>query len=173
MLVLTPLEMMKKGLRFSGHRDNGYVDYHKDHVQEKYMSYFGSDSVALAMLWTDLQTTAIPGARIDNATEKDLNYFLAMHHWLKAYPTYNNLSNNKNVGGPNPCRDWTWRMVQRMAALKAAKIKWPVEFDQAISIIYCYSVDGVHFRKHEEYHRTMSKDPSWYSHKGHGPGIAY
>ena len=174
MLILTALEMMRKGLRFSGYKDNGFVDYSKEHVQEEYMSFYGSDSIALAALWNEMQTTAIPEARIENATEKVLNYFLATHHWLKEYSSYNNLAKiSKAIGGPDTCKAWTWAMVEKIAALKAAKIRWPDEFDDVNSIVYLYSVDGVHFRKQEEYHEEMSKNPKWYSHKGGGPGIMY
>ena len=82
MMILTALEMFKKGLRFNGYGDNGFVDYLKEHVQEDFSSYYGSDALSLAALWNELQTTAIPEARIENATEKQLNYYLATHHWL-------------------------------------------------------------------------------------------
>jgi len=174
MLIKTAHEMFQGGMQLFDFEDNGFMDYTKPHVQELYSSVLGSDAVTLANLWSDLQTTAIPEARIENATEKDLSYFLLAHNWLKEYPSFTSMAMKfSRLGVRSTISDWTWSMVLRIAALKPLKIVWPDEFDQPDSIVYQYSVDGVHFQKNEETHPTMSKDPSWYSHKGNGPGVAY
>lgn len=174
MLILTPLEMHKRGLKFCKYEDNGYIDYTKDHVQEAFSSTFGSDAVTLADLWSDLQTTTIPEARIKNATEKDLRYFLLTHRWFKEYSTFTAMAvEHQELGVRDTLSKRTWDMVLRIVALKPLVISWPDEFDRQNTVVYCYTVDGVHFRKYEETHETMSKDPSWYSHKGNGPGVAY
>jgi len=174
MKILTPLEMFKRGLKVCKFVDNGYIDYSKDEVQMEFNSVFGSDAVTLTELWSDLQMTAIPEARIDNATEKDLDYFLLTHIWLKQHKSYEAMSMQyQELGVRQTIADWTWLMVLRIAALKPLKVQWPDEFDQDNAVVCCYTVDGVHFKRYEVTHETLSKDPSWYSHKGNGPGIAF
>ena len=77
------------------------------------------------------------------------------------------------IGIHHTIREWTWDMTTKIAALLVNKVKWPDEFDQQNTAIYCYSVDGTHLRTYEQTHPTLSKDPTWYSHKGGGAGVAY
>jgi hypothetical protein len=73
----------------------------------------------------------------------------------------------------NTIKEKTVDMALRIAALKTTKIFWPDEFDRDDTRIYTISLDGVHFQGMEVTHPFLSKDPSWYSHKGNGPGLAY
>ena len=174
MLIKTPFEMFEQGLKLLRFDNNGCINYASDSMQEQFSSVFGSDAVTLAEIWADLQLTNIPEARIENATEKHLNYFLLTHHWLKVYPTFTSMALTFQAFGiRHTISDWVWSMVYRIAALKPTKISWPDEFDQQNAIIYCYTVDGTHFRCYEQTHAKLSKDPSWYSHKGNGAGVAY
>lgn len=86
----------------------------------------------------------------------------------------------------------SWFFLEKVALLKSQKIIWPPEWegsnyaaakekekkdkkDKKVHVItFGPSVDGVHGRIHEpSVGETRSKNPKWYSHKSHGPALAY
>ena len=68
-------------------------------------------------------------------------------------------------------RDLSWYYVGKIAALKAMKIVWPE--DHEWDTTYILRVDGTHFRLNEIRDEIMRKNPKWYSHKDHHPGLNY
>lgn len=175
MMILTPPQMFKKGLEFFSYEDNGYVDYKSEKMMAEFNSVLGSDAETLSDLWSALQTTNIPQARI-RGTEEHLKYFLATHHWLKTYPTWNHMAVNfKKID--LGCRDTiskkVFAMVRRFSYLMSTKITWPEEFNRDDTVTLIYTVDGKHCRVYEQPHPEMTKDRKWYSHKFKGPGVTY
>jgi hypothetical protein len=88
-----------------------------------FKAVYGIHPLVLAQIWEDLQSTAIPTARIDNTKKRSvrLKNFLRANHFLMRYPTererkvqYQNTS--KTV------RKWCWYFVERVKALKEQKV---------------------------------------------------
>jgi len=176
MMLLSKEEMFQKGLELFCYEDNGYINHASAEMTKTYSAVFGSDAATLANVWADLQTTNIAEARIENASEKDLKYFLACHHWLKSYATWMAMAvkfKKSGLGTRETISKRVWAMVRCIRALKVTKIKWPERFDRDDTETHIYSVDGKHCRCHEQMHPEFSKDSSWYSHKSGGPGVAY
>jgi len=174
MMILTPAEIYQKALAFFDFQDNGYVNHNTAKMKAQFMSVMGSDAVTLAALWSDLQTTSIAPAKIQNATEKDLTNYLATHHWLKCYPTFMAMAISfRFLGVRKIISDKIWDMLLRIAHLKEEKIKWPEDFSLEDSVINQYTVDGKHMCVYEQTHAILIKDKDWYSHKSSGPGVAY
>ena len=83
----------------------------------------------------------------------------------------------------------SWYFVEKIALLKSQKILWPTEWEESNYvaakeqeqidgklhvITFGPSVDGTHGRIHEpSVGETRSKNPKYYSHKTHGPALAY
>jgi hypothetical protein len=63
-----------------------------------------------------------------------------------------------------------WLFTRAIQALKEKKIKWVDRWNNEGSEIVIVSVDGVHCTISEPRQIPSSK---WYSHKTHGPGLAY
>lgn len=102
--------------------NNGYIDYASGKMQAHWSSSFGSDATTLAEMWADLQQTTIPEAQIENATEKDLDYFLLTHHWFKTYPTFMAMALTfQKLRIRHTISDWVWSFVYRIAALNTNK----------------------------------------------------
>ena len=135
----------------------------------RFESSYGFHPMIYAEIWHDLQTTAIPSARIDpTRIGVTLENFLFALLFFKTYPTEERLSGNWGYCEPI-VRKWAWFFLEKIAALKAEAIVWPGHW----STIFIISVDGVHCPYHEEKHPTLSKDPKLFSHKLNGPGLAY
>jgi hypothetical protein len=163
-----------KGFEFCGHTISPFVNYNTEKMQQDFNTKFGSNQYELSAIWADLQTTTVPGARIDNATERTLSYFLLTHHWLSCYPTNGEMAMDyKHLGHKETLREKTKLFTLKMALLRPIKIAWPAEFDQGNFRNYLFSLDGVHFEIMEVTHEELSKDPSWYSEKFNGPGMMY
>ncbi|KAH9095723.1 hypothetical protein LEN26_017765 [Aphanomyces euteiches] len=65
-------------------------------------------------------------------------------------------------------RKWTWQWIEALADLQ--KVDWSSRFDGANEGQSMFvSLDGTDFRINE----PSEFDPSWYSHKFHGPGLRY
>lgn len=108
--------------------------------------------------------------------------------FLKLYP-----SGSQQASTGEACRQtatkWDWYFLKQIAALKTRKIVWPSEWEpdnyaaakekertdgNVYVVNFGPSVDGTHGRIHEPaVGETRSKNPLWFSHKFHGPGLAY
>jgi hypothetical protein len=65
---------------------------------------------------------------------------------------------------------YLWRYAKGIQHLKSKKIKWVERWNNQGSEIVIVSVDGVHCTINEPRQLPSSK---WYSHKSHGPALAY
>jgi len=136
--------------------------------QVRLIANYGINSTALAQLWEDLQTTTIPGARLD-VKKRDLKMFFCTMNFLRRYHVEKEreakwYSDRKN-------RDDGWYYVQKIGLLKGIKITWP--FDNFGDDIWCISVDGTHFRTYEKRSATLNLDPSIFSYKNKCAGFNY
>ena len=87
-VVLTPSEMLSRGLNLVGWNDIELEGKSNKKKQVLFKGFYGSDPIVCCQLWEDLQTTEPPNARI-NAQDQvaKVNNFLITCHWLYRYPT--------------------------------------------------------------------------------------
>lgn len=130
---------------------------------KRFRAAYGCGPGACSAIFRDLQTTAIPKARIDKANSF---YFVVAINWLATY------KKEKEMAGFFKCDDKTLRehirvYVDAIAALKGQKIVWDIDNNPETFLI---SVDGVHFRVNEP--RTQPS-ATWCSHKFKSAGVTY
>jgi len=137
-----------------------------------FKSYFGAQPVVLARLWLQLQVTPTQAARIDTSRTRSvhLKNFLRSNQFLKQYGL-EGVRKLQQGNTEKTVRRWCWYFVERIAILRADKIKWPA--DGEWTTYFIISVDGVQCRYHEEDHPILSKDPTFFAHKFNGPGLGY
>jgi hypothetical protein len=117
-------------------------------------AHFGCDQKTLVSIFTDLPREI-----------KYKDVFIALH-WLKQYPTREVMSTKFHM-----CEEYVSCIAQECTkALQKLKKKKICFNGFHSSETWLLSVDGVHFPINE-----VRTDPSakWYSHKFHGPGLAY
>jgi len=119
--VLSPDELMVVGLQLAGFDINRQNRCKRITNLNRFKKHYGSLPVVYSELWSDLQTTTVPGARID-ASEVDVESFLLGLHFLRCYPT-----NDHQEGMFKICmktaRKWSWYFVEKIAALKDVKVR--------------------------------------------------
>lgn len=175
MLILAPDELMQRGLLLMKHTEERQARVNRDELLWRFKSYFGEHPSVFANLWVDLQTTHIPDARVDDATEGDLHKFLWAVHFLFSYKTEASMTGltgwcDKTI------RKNIWEYVQKIECLKADKIVWPNAWDDPgdnSTPIFLISVDGTHCPIFEPSNGRYSKNPKYYSHKFRKSGLAY
>jgi DDE superfamily endonuclease len=115
-----------------------------------------------------------PEARVDDAGQKDFDYFMIALHFLRVYPTEGQQAGLFNRS-KRSCRDWGWMFVRKISALKASKIVWPADWVPGNPDLpyFLISVDGTHCSYHEVKHPALPYDPQMYSHKTNAPALAY
>jgi len=129
----------------------------------------GAEPVVCAEIWHDLQTTTIPEARINTGFRScTMRVFLISLRFLKKCDTWKGRSASSGKG-KNFCHTWGWCFLGKVAALRGQKIVWPE--DDAWTTDFVIGIDGVHCQFHEVIDPTLSKNPKFFSHKFHGPGL--
>jgi len=143
---------------------------------EDFKAAFGADPIVITQIWEDLQTTTIPKAKVEakppenrNSGANIINCLYAFK-FLRVYLT-ERLRKGDQGKVRNTVRKWTWFFVEKIAALRLSKIKWPADGSWLTDFIV--SVDGTHCNFPEPKHATLSKDPRYFSHKHNGAGLAY
>ena len=165
----TPKEMLRGGLCLMGW-SIWRINRAKFKTNlRRFRCHFGSHPKVLALVYEELQTTAIEAARIEPSII-DVDDFFAAVHFLKRYPT--EIERECLFGLPaKTIRKRTWNHVFKLRALKAAKITFPTEFHPGDCWIL--SVDGTNCLINEPIHPELSMDPDYYSHKHHDAGFSY
>jgi len=117
---------------------------------------------ACSAVFQDLQTTAIPEARIDKPSAV---HFLIALNWLASHKKEMEMAGFFTLD-ENTLRNHVQKCVNAIAALKGEKIAWDIDDNPETFLI---SVDGVHFRVNEP-----RKQPSarWCSCKFKSAGLA-
>ena len=171
MLILSPDEIMERGIGMVGHGNR------KVNRQEKlrlFRSAFAVNPVDLAGLWEDLQETTIDAAKVHNASYDDLANFLWCVHWLKVYDTEPNLA-GKTGQSDTTLRKHHWSYVTKIQAMLPQRVAWPEEWmdPNAETPVFLVTVDGVHCKVFEPMNGTYSKNPKYYSHKFNQSALCY
>jgi len=96
-----------------------------------------------------------------------LRYLLIFAHWMTTQRVYANLATQFGLS-ERTVQDWVWKYARAIAALHEFKILWENFGPHGTRFII--SVDGVHFPIKEPRKLPSSK---WFSHKSHGPALAY
>ena len=130
----------------------------------RFRAAFGVGPAACSAIFTDLQTTQIPAARIERPNSY---FFLVAMNWLATYKKEAEMAGFFKAD-EKTLRDYIRRYVSAVAALKEQKIVW--RDLNNVPKVFVLSVDGVHFRTYEP-----RKEPSteWCSHKFNAAGVTY
>ena len=175
LLIYTPDEIMKIGLRFAGYKKRRIRRAKEKTNIERFRGHFGSDPHIYAAIWEDLQTTNVEEARVGpqdfvRDAIKNVRYFLMAMHHLKRYPTELEREAMFDISAVTG-RYWVWFYVEKVQALKAVKITWPD--DNFGDNIWVLTVDGTHCWIQEPQHPTWSQDSKYFSHKYAKAGMNY
>jgi hypothetical protein len=175
-VVFTPDEIMKRGLLLVNHTQAQLQRCMRATQVQWFRNMFGSLPVVYAELWEDLQTTNTPHRLVVTDPEKDMVQFLHAIFFLRKYATEADGSPRFGMSD-RTARDTKWAYVDKIQALKDAKIHWPEEWitnpESADIPIFLLSIDGVHCRCFEPQNSDWSKNPKYYSHKFKQAGLAY
>jgi hypothetical protein len=137
-----------------------------------FKSHYGSQPEVVAQIWLDLQSTTIPHARVDDADEKDLEFYLQAHHFLTAYPREPQRSATFGTS-IRASQDRVWEFVDKLSALTQQKIAWPEEWANNCPLLPI-TVDASHFVTYEiQTDPNAPQDRRRYSHKTNGPAVSY
>ena len=173
--ILTPEEMLLKGLKFAGFSNQQIRNGNARSNRERFIGQYGANPIVSAHIWEDLQTVDVYD---DDEKENILpipfdklnpEYFLMALNFLKKYPTERDRECKFNVSHATAAK-WTWYYLEKIQALKFYKIVWDEGKPDDIWIV---SVDGTHCWINEPKHPTLSQDSSYYSHKYNKAGIDY
>jgi hypothetical protein len=125
-VVLTADEILAKGLELQGFERTTRQSKASHSLNvSRFKSFYGSHPIVYAQLWEDLQTTAIPEARVDARTTT-IDYFLMSLYFLKCYPKESKLAGDFKIG-EKTARTWIWDFfIKKIQALKGEKV-WSME----------------------------------------------
>jgi hypothetical protein len=130
MLLLSPDQVLERGLWHRGVRKHGKRELTLRRMDEMFRKSYGSTPLALAAMWYDLVTTDIPEATLTEKEkgEKGFKRFLLAHHFLWTYPKNTDVLSTNFTIAEKYCRGKDfWRWVGLIAALKAKKIVWDLD----------------------------------------------
>ena len=136
---------------------------------ERFKHHFGCPPLVAALIWEDLQTTAVPEAYLPPPKAK-LQHFLMALYQLRKYPKELDRERQFDLSR-NYSRDLVWFYLKKIQALKAEKIRWPD--DNFGSDILAITVDGTHCWINEPQHAEWSLNSKYYSHKYGKAGVNY
>jgi hypothetical protein len=136
---------------------------------ERFKHHFGCPPLVAALIWEDLQTTAVPEAYLPPPKAK-LQHFLMALYQLRKYPKELDRERQFDLSR-NYSRDLVWFYLKKIQALKAEKIRWPD--DNFGSDIWAITVDGTHCWINEPQHAEWSLNSKYYLHKYGKAGVNY
>ena len=191
----SPDQVLLIGLRIAGFKERQIKQAKRKSNLDRFGDSYGVDPIVYCQIWKDLQTTDIPEARIDTTKPScTIITFLQAIRFLKKYDTEKDREGQTNRCDKF-CRDWGWYFLDRVAALRGMKVRSrlaicldcsslfadtafcllfvQIVFPNHFSTVFTVSLDGVHCHFHEVKHPILSKNPQFYSHKFHGPGVGY
>jgi len=120
--VYSPDQVLVLGLKIAGYKPRQINRVQRKTNIERFKDSFGVAPIVYAQIWQDLQTTNIAEARIDTTKPScTIITFLQAIRFLKKYDT------EKDRGGQTGkcdkfCRYWGWYFLDRVAALRGAKV---------------------------------------------------
>jgi hypothetical protein len=168
--LVTPESMMMTGLALVNYRENRIKRAKSITNVRRFVSHYGASPRVLSVIYADLQTTTIANARITGKHVNVRNYLIAMHS-LKRYPTEDERQAIFDISQKHG-RETVWYYLEKIQALKAAKIRWPSD-EECEGNLWILTVDGTHCWLEEPQHPEWSQDTSFYSHKFNKAGVNY
>ena len=167
--LLSPDEMMKKALTVRGYTARRLKRAKAKTNVFRFKHHFGISPVTAVWVYTYLQITNIPGAKIKGG-DLDFKYFCMGLYYLRKYPKEEVLSVEFNYSNKH-ARNKTWEMIEKIRKLKDKVIVW--EEDYLKGKRWVLSVDGIHCWVNEPQHPQWSQDSAYYSHKYNKAGLDY
>ena len=163
-------DMLRRGMKLAGLEDRAFAKRKQASLEQAFVDRYGCFSVVAAQIWEDMQRTSINEAFLPINERDKVDYFFMSLHFLKRYPVESERALWYKCH-QDTCRDWSWKFIKKIHALKHEKITWPVDnYGQDTWIL---TVDGVHCWCNEPKHDEFSMDPSYYSHKYAKSGYSY
>jgi hypothetical protein len=165
-------EVLYFGLMFAGFDEKRQRRASAVTNQERFKTFYGSNSLQVQLLWLDLLTTDISEAKTVGSEMNFLGFLIAQF-FLRRYQPEPIMAgifklNEKSV------RRLQWEFAKKIGALKKEKICLPKEWVTGKEIpSISFTIDGVHFLFHEVKHPTELKDKGYWSHKFNKPALAY
>eukprot|EP00980_Cylindrotheca_fusiformis_P016649 scaffold4993_cov73-Cylindrotheca_fusiformis.AAC.1 len=165
--IVTSQDMQYTGLRLVGFSNRKVRKAAPLTNYRRFKSQFGVSAATASRVYADLQETAVEEARI-NGDNNQLRFFLMGLHYLRKYPTEDDLEAKFNYSN-FWARQKVWGIAKRIRALKVEKIFW----DNDGTGPWDLSVDGTHCARYEPQHPEFSQDRKTYSHKCNRAGWDY
>jgi DDE superfamily endonuclease len=179
-VVLTPDEVLKRGLKLVGFTDTQIGRVKEKKNQSRFRTHYGAHPLVYAVLLTRLQETTDENARLEFDTtsrkgrllvDQTLKYLFMAIHFLSCYPTEEQAEAIFTVCDKT-YRYWVWHIVEKIALLKDEVICWPESWNNADNeedpisqTIFTITVDGTHCRIQEPTHEDFSENTRYFSHK--------
>jgi hypothetical protein len=117
-LLLSAADILGLGLHFAGFEVHRYQRTCLATNLQRFRGHFGVSPEALSAIFTDLQTTNIVEAHIDNPNP---SHFLTAINWLRAYKIEEQLAGGSKMT-EKTAQKWIWKYTEAFQALKAAKV---------------------------------------------------
>jgi len=158
--IITVKDFLHMGLRLAGFSRKRIRRCAEATNCQRFRDRHGPTPKSVAQVWEEMQTTTIAEAFVA-AECRDPRHCLMALHFVKRCDT----ESEREATHDEPTmkmRDWRWHFLERIQALKAAKIVWPEPLGDAIWVI---SIDGVDCWTLEHNHEEHAQDPARHSHK--------
>lgn len=156
-MLLSPQDIAVLGLS-TVERNFRHVSHKQTYA--KFRSHFGSSPLDLASMWYDMcNLPDIVSLPPKQKSRKGAKSFLMAHYFLWTYPK--NAKILASTFGICECLargKYVWDWVERIAALKEAKIVWPDSFDSPDGPTFILSVDGTDCRTWEKKDKKFPRD---------------
>ena len=153
-----------------GHTSKALMKSDRAIWTRRFKAHFGSTPKVCAELWEGLQTTNIANAQVVNPSEDDFKKYMMTLHFLKAYPTEEELSSRFALH-EQTVRKWVRFFVDKISSLLPQQVVWPEPNEWQTTFII--SVDCVNFGTLETRHPTLHKDKKLFDRKGGKAGLTY
>lgn len=162
---LTARQILDRGLDLLGLDERFRVKNKSSTQVERFKKHYGPHPFHVARIWIDLLTTDIVEAKIQDPSKAKIDHLLMALHFVKCYNEETQHATTFKQT-EKTARKWTWAYIQKLAALKALKIKW---LDDWKGVVFIASVDGTHCPINEPIDPVLRKNKKWYSHKSNAP----
>ena len=145
--LVTPSQFLRRGLKLVNVPGDVQDRRCRSKNCKTFKSHFGLHPNHCATLWKDLLATDVVEAQV-GVDDIDLKGFFMALHSLRVCNT--DECNAAKFGNPdiNAMAATTWWWMQRFAALRVVKIKWPTDEEWGDDA-FILSVDGTHMMLNE------------------------
>jgi hypothetical protein len=157
-----PTDVMWRGLQYCGIGRGQQKAMQLDKKVLEFKAHYGSSPLVVANIWSDLCSTTIEGACLEEKEklEKGFKKFMLGMFFLWTYPKNMRLMTSRfHVALRSLQGAELWYWPKKIQALKGLKIGWASGSESDDEIIIGLSVDGVDFRCWEKKHPRYNQDP--------------